>query len=67
MAKLVNKSQRVIHIDGTMLVPGGEFEVMDEAMERSSVKALIEEGELEVPKGAAKPAQPAPPAGAPKA
>lgn len=67
MPKLLNKSARVIHIDGTMLVPGTEGEVMDDAMERPSVKALMEAGELEAPK-AAKPAEPkpAPPAGTPK-
>lgn len=66
MAKLLNKSARVVHIDGTMLVPGMEGEVMDEAMDRQSVKAMIESGELEPAKSAPKPAQPAPPAGTPK-
>jgi hypothetical protein len=68
MAKLLNKSARVIHLDGNILVPGNETEVSDEVMERNSVKLMLEAGELEVPKPAktATPPPPAPPAGTSK-
>ncbi len=59
MAKVTNKSARVIHIDGNMMVPGLEVELADDVMERGSVKALVEAGELEVAKKAAA-AAPAP-------
>ena len=60
MAKVTNKSARVIHIDGNMMVPGLEVELTDDVMERGSVKALVEAGELEVAKKAAAAPAPAP-------
>jgi hypothetical protein len=59
MATLKNNSQRVVHIDGAMLVPGVETQVPDDVMDRKSVKALVDSKELEVVKGADKAPQPA--------
>ncbi len=53
MPKVTNKSARVIHVDGNILVPGNEQELPDDVMERPGVKALVESGDLEVAKKAA--------------
>lgn len=84
MAKIKNagrkaeKSARVLHLGGAILVPGIETEIADEIaaklLERPIVKALMEAGEIEVvepPKSAEpppeppKPPEPAKPAAAP--
>lgn len=79
MAKIKNagrkaeKSARVLHLGGAILVPGVETEIDDEIaaklLERPIVKALMEAGEIEVvepPKSSAPPPpEPPKPAAAP--
>ena len=46
MAKLVNRSARVIHVGDHMLVPGVPTEVSDEAMEMKGFKAFLDAKEV---------------------
>lgn len=66
MPMVTNKSARVIHVDGNMLVPGNAQELASELLERPSVKALIDAEELEVSKSSKK-AEVAPAEAAPAA
>lgn len=68
MPMVTNKSARVIHLHGNMLVPGHTQEMRDEVVEHEHVKALIDSGDLEVSKKkAAEPAAAPVPAPAPAA
>ena len=64
MALVTNKSARVIHVDGNILVPGNQQELPDDVMDRAGVKVLVESGDLEVAKKKAAEPAPAPAAGA---
>lgn len=50
MPELINKSDRVIHIDGAMLIPGESAEVSDKALDHPVVQTMIDQGTLEEPK-----------------
>ncbi len=68
MPTVTNTSDRPITIDGNLIAPKAQAEVSDEVMEWRSVKALVEDKELEVAKKKAAEPAAAPAAGAaPKA
>lgn len=46
MPFLTNKSSRVIHVDGSHIVPGATVEVSEAAMEHRGVALFLEAGEL---------------------
>jgi hypothetical protein len=65
MPTLRNNSERIIYVDGTMILPKTEGDVSDEAMKHSGVVVLLELKHLEVihasPPKAAPVAHPVPP------
>lgn len=71
MPTLRNTSERIIYIDGVMILPKASGEVSAEALKFSGVEALIASKCLEevqaAPKAASAPAAAPPPPPAPKA